>query len=77
MVLDVIIRPACEKGGDEGPLVAMLLVCFEHGLLVFLAPGLLVYHRVEVVVPSSSVGNYLSRHCLPVRMSMPYFDDIF
>jgi hypothetical protein len=28
-------------------------------------------------VPAESSNPYRSRHCLPVRNSMPYFDDIF
>jgi hypothetical protein len=40
---------------------------FEEYLIVTLAPGVVVDGGIEVIVPSASVGYYLSRHCFPVR----------
>lgn len=53
MVFDVVVGAAGKQLGDFGPLVAVLLVGLEHGLLLALAPRVLVDGGVEVVVPTT------------------------
>lgn len=77
MILDVIVRPSREEPCDLGPFIAVLLVGFKHGLFFLLGPGLFVDVWIEMVVPAVWGRSYRSRHCLPVRFSMPYFEDIF
>lgn len=77
MVLDVVIRPSLEDLGDFRPLVAILLMRLKHDFLLFGSPFILLDFGVEVIVPSSYLHPYRSLHCLPVRVSTPYFDDIF
>ena len=52
MILDVVVGAAREAFGDFSPLVAVLLVCFEHGLLLAVAPHVLVDFGIELVVPA-------------------------
>ena len=53
VVLDVVVRPSLEDLGDFGPLVAVLLMRLEHGLLLFRRPLFLLDLGVEMIVPSS------------------------
>lgn len=77
MVLDVIIGAPWELLCNLGPFVAVDLMRLEHRLLLLLRPRVLVDLWVEVVVPAELIKGYRSLHCLPVRVSMPYFDTIF
>lgn len=77
MVFYVVVGPPGKQLGDFSPLVAVLLMGLEHGLLLALAPRVLVDSGVEVVVPTTWKKVYRSLHCLPVRFSMPYFELIF
>lgn len=59
--------PAGEQLRDLLPLAAQPTMGIEKDFIVLLAPGLVIDGRIEVVVPSTCFGWYLSRHCLPVR----------
>jgi hypothetical protein len=52
VVLDGVVGPAGEELRDLGPLVAQPLLRLVNGLLLLLAPGLLLDRRVEVVQPA-------------------------
>lgn len=77
MVFDIIVRPSLEDLRDLGPLVAVLLMRFEHDLLLLWGPCFLLDLGVEMIVPAALQHPYRSLHCLPVRVSTPYLDDIF
>ena len=77
MVLDIVVSPAREVPCDLGPSVAVLLVRLEHRLFLELGPCIFVDVGIEMVMPAAWGRAYRSRHCFPVRVSMPYFEDIF
>lgn len=52
MIFDVIVRPSLEDLRDLGPLVAVLLMRFEHDLLLLWGPFILLDIGVEMIVPS-------------------------
>ena len=55
MILDVIVSPASKHFGDLCPFIAKFLMRFEHHLLFFVSPGLLINVGVEMIMPSEMV----------------------
>jgi hypothetical protein len=75
MVLYGVIRASAQELGDLLPLTAYAPMRLEQHFIVLVAPGSVVNLRVEMVVPSESQRNYLSRHCLPVLSKLVFMDN--
>ena len=72
MVLNMVVCAPREKLSDFWPPIPELLVRLNHKVIFGLCPFVLLYVRVQVIVPSTKmfiwwIGMYLSLHCLPMR----------
>jgi len=65
------ILPA-EFGANNSPLIAKLIVKFEHLLLLLVSPLILGMGGIDVGGVSKYINAYLSLHCLPFLPFTPY-----